>query len=589
MRYGIMMQFIKYFFASFLALALFSIVFILVLVGIASVGSGVKTIEKNSVLSLNLDKNISEQSHENPLASLGLPVGGGKEALGLNDIKDAIKSAKSNVNIRGIYLKVGGGKMGFATLKEIRNQLVDFKSSGKFIVAYAESYSEGAYYLSSVANEIYLSPEGLLEFNGIGSSTMYFKGLFDKLEVKPEIFKVGKYKSAIEPFITDKMSDANHEQLGILLNDIYGSMLNDISLSRQIPVNKLKLISDSMQVHNSSDALRLKLITHLAYPDQLEASLKKRLGIHEVTKKIPFVSIEEINEQLNTETEPENKIAVVVASGEIKGGNGNDEDAIYAPKLIAELKKAVDDASVKAIVLRINSPGGSALASDLMWREIEILKKRKPIVASMGDYAASGGYYMAMPCNKIVAQPTTITGSVGVFGLMFGFQDFLKNKIGVTVDGHYTGKFTDVGSMLRPLTEYEKKTIQTEVERIYHIFVTKAAQGRKLKYEQMHEYAQGRVWTGTQAKKIGLVDEIGGVETAVKLAAKLSKVDKYKVKYFPESKSFIENVTQNLSGSENESKIIATELGELYPYFRTLQQINNHRGIEAYLPYEFNW
>jgi protease-4 len=486
-------------------------------------------------------------------------------------------------------LKVGGGKMGFATLKEIRNQLVDFKSSGKFIVAYAESYSEGAYYLSSVANEIYLSPEGLLEFNGIGSSTMYFKGLFDKLEVKPEIFKVGKYKSAIEPFITDKMSDANHEQLGILLNDIYGSMLNDISLSRQIPVNKLKLISDSMQVHNSSDALRLKLITHLAYPDQLEASLKKRLGIHEVTKKIPFVSIEEINEQLNTETEPENKIAVVVASGEIKGGNGNDEDAIYAPKLIAELKKAVDDASVKAIVLRINSPGGSALASDLMWREIEILKKRKPIVASMGDYAASGGYYMAMPCNKIVAQPTTITGSVGVFGLMFGFQDFLKNKIGVTVDGHYTGKFTDVGSMLRPLTEYEKKTIQTEVERIYHIFVTKAAQGRKLKYEQMHEYAQGRVWTGTQAKKIGLVDEIGGVETAVKLAAKLSKVDKYKVKYFPESKSFIENVTQNLSGSENESKIIATELGELYPYFRTLQQINNHRGIEAYLPYEFNW
>lgn len=584
-----MMQFIKYFFASFLALALFSIVFILVLVGIASVGSGVKTIEKNSVLSLNLDKNISEQSHENPLASLGLPVGGGKEALGLNDIKDAIKSAKSNVNIRGIYLKVGGGKMGFATLKEIRNQLVDFKSSGKFIVAYAESYSEGAYYLSSVANEIYLSPEGLLEFNGIGSSTMYFKGLFDKLEVKPEIFKVGKYKSAIEPFITDKMSDANHEQLGILLNDIYGSMLNDISLSRQIPVNKLKLISDSMQVHNSSDALRLKLITHLAYPDQLETSLKKRLGIHEVTKKIPFVSIEEINEQLNTETEPENKIAVVVASGEIKGGNGNDEDAIYAPKLIAELKKAVDDASVKAIVLRINSPGGSALASDLMWREIEILKKRKPIVASMGDYAASGGYYMAMPCNKIVAQPTTITGSVGVFGLMFGFQDFLKNKIGVTVDGHYTGKFTDVGSMLRPLTEYEKKTIQTEVERIYHIFVTKAAKGRKLKYEQMHEYAQGRVWTGTQAKKIGLVDEIGGVETAVKLAAKLSKVDKYKVKYFPESKSFIENVTQNLSGSENESKIIATELGELYPYFRTLQQINNHRGIEAYLPYEFNW
>lgn len=584
-----MMQFIKYFFASFLALALFSIVFILVLVGIASVGSGVKAIEKNSVLILNLEKQISEQSHENPLANLGLPVGGGKEALGLNDIKDAIKSAKSNVNIRGIYLKVGGGKMGFATLKEIRNQLVDFKSSGKFIVAYAESYSEGAYYLSSVANEIYLSPEGLLEFNGIGSSTMYFKGLFDKLEVKPEIFKVGKYKSAIEPFITDKMSDANHEQLGILLNDIYGSMLNDISLSRQIPVNKLKLISDSMQVHNSSDALRLKLITHLAYPDQLETSLKKRLGIHEVTKKIPFVSIEEINEQLNTESEPENKIAVVVASGEIKGGNGNDEDAIYAPKLIAELKKAVDDASVKAIVLRINSPGGSALASDLMWREIEILKKRKPIVASMGDYAASGGYYMAMPCNKIVAQPTTITGSVGVFGLMFGFQDFLKNKIGVTVDGHYTGKFTDVGSMLRPLTEYEKKTIQTEVERIYHIFVTKAAQGRKLKYEQMHEYAQGRVWTGTQAKKIGLVDEIGGVETAVKLAAKLSKVDKYKVKYFPESKSFIENVTQNLSASENESKIIATELGELYPYFRTLQQINNHRGIEAYLPYEFNW
>ena len=581
-----MWQFIKYLLATLLALTIFFVGGLLLVIGFASATKQTPSISDNSVLKLNLNKPITEVTYDDPLSELGLPFSSDKTALGLNDLKRAISEAKTNPKIKGIYLETSLVKIGFATLKELRESLVDFKKSGKFVVAYAEIYSEGAYYLASVADEVYLCPEGLVEFNGIGSQGMFYKGLLEKLEVKPEIFKVGKYKSAIEPFVLDKMSEANHAQLDTLLNGIYDNMLDDISLSRGIDVTKLALISDSMLVHNADDAVKYKLISAKIYPDEVKEIIRKKLKLKDKEQKISFLTYGDYVQTLSTPSKSGDKIAVIVATGEIRSGNSKERNMIHSDNFIAHIKKAKEDADVKAVVIRINSPGGSSLASDNMWREIVELRKTKPVIASMSDYAASGGYYMAMGCDKIVAQATTITGSIGVFGLFFNFQDLLKNKAGITVDGHYTGKFSDITSMTRPLTDYERKAIQKEVERTYDDFITKAAEGRKTEKSKIAHIAQGRVWTGTQALNNGLVDAIGGLETALQLAAKQAKVSKYEIKYLPEAKSYMEEVIESVGGKDTESKIIQSELGDLYPYFRNLQKVNQYRGIQSVLPFE---
>lgn len=580
-----MWQFIKYTFATLFALTIFVLGAFLILVIVASAGDAPVNVESNSILKLNFDKPITEVSHSNPLEELNLPMGGQKESHGLVDIKKAIEAAKLDKNIKGIYLQLSSVKAGFASLQEIRNALVDFKKSGKFIYASGESFSEGAYYMASVANKIYLAPEGLLEFNGIGTQMFYFKNLFEKLEIKPEVFKVGDYKSAVEPFLLDKMSDHNRNQLDTLLGGIYQTMLHDISLSRQLPVGQLRKISDSMFVHNANDALRFKLITNLGYFDQLEDELKKKVGIHGTTAKLKYVQLDNYLKSIPENTDNDDKqVAVIVASGEIHQGN-NGDDKIGSSEVCAQLRKARIDPKIKAIVLRINSPGGSALASDLMWREIMITKKVKPVIASMSDMAASGGYYMAMACDRIIAQPTTITGSIGVFGLIFNIKNTLSNKLGITVDGYNTGKFSDVGSATRELTDYERRIIQLEVENTYDAFLNKAAQGRKANKEAIRKVAGGRVWTGDQAKANGLVDEIGGLQLAIDIAANKAKLGKaYSVTYIPEEKSWIESIMGDKS--ENEAKVMASELGELYPYFKTLQKLNQMKGVQARAPFE---
>lgn len=580
-----MWQFLKFFFASLFALTIFVIFGILIAIGIASSSDTTAIVESNSILKLNLDKPITEITHNNPLEDLNLPISGQKESIGLVDIKKAILNAKKDKNIKGIYLQLSSVKAGFATLQEIRNALVDFKTSGKFIYTYGETFSEGAYYLASVSTKIFLTPEGLLEFNGIGTQMFYFKNLFEKLEIKPEVFKVGDYKSAVEPFLLDKMSDNNRNQLDTLLGGIYQTMLTDISKSRQISVNSLRHLSDSMLVHNAHDAIKYKLITNLGYYDQVEDELKAKLGIHLTTAKLKFISVDTYLKSLPEENKfDDQKIAVIVSSGEIR--QGTSEDEIGATDFCNQLRKARNDPKVKAIVLRINSPGGSALASDLMWREIIITKKVKPVIASMSDMAASGGYYMAMACTKIVAQPTTITGSIGVFGLLFNIKNTLSNKFGITVDGYQTGKFSDIGSATRELTDYERKVIQSEVEFTYEEFLRKAAEGRKVNKEVIRKVAGGRVWTGVQAKANGLVDDLGGLQQAINLAATSAKLGtEFSVSYIPEDKSWIESLMSDKSG-ETESKIIASELGELYPYFRTLQKINKMKGVQARTPFE---
>ena len=581
-----MWQFIKYLLATLIALTIFVFIGILIMVGVFSSTEGNTIIEKNSVLKLKFDKPITEVTHSNPLENLNLPIGSATESIGLVDIKKAIATAKSDIKIKGIYLQLSSVQAGFANLQEIRNALVDFKKSGKFIYAYGESFSEGAYYLASVAHKIYLTPEGLLEFNGIGTQIFYFKHLFEKLEIKPEVFKVGDYKSAVEPFLLDKMSDYNRNQLDTLLGGVYQTMLLDVAKSRQLPMNKLRLISDSMYVHNANDALRYKLITNLGYYDQIETELRKKLSIHLVSKKISFVDLENYIKSIPKSSGSENqKVAVIVAVGEIHQGKST-LDEIGSADVCAQLQKAKNDPKVKAIVLRINSPGGSALASDLMWREILITKKVKPVIASMGDMAASGGYYMAMACNKIVAQPTTITGSIGVFGLIFNIKNTLTNKFGINVDGYHTGKFSDVGSATREMTDYERNIIQKEVEFTYEAFLKKAAEGRHVPIAQIRKVAGGRIWTGSQAKAIGLIDNLGGLQEAITLAANSAKLGTdYSVTYIPETKNWLESLFEENNG-DTQSKIMASELGELYPYFRTLQKINTMKGVQARVPFE---
>src|SRR5688572_13469935 len=459
-----MWQFFKFVLATIVGLVLFFFIGFILLLGIASVASSDEevSIDENSVLELKLDKPIAERKADDPFTDLGIPMMGVRNDLGLQEIKDAIRKAKADKNIDGIYLNVSRVQAGMATLEEIRNELLNFKKSGKFVVAYNDLCSEKSYYLTSVADKIYLNPAGTLEFNGLSSELFFFKGMLEKLDIKPYIFKVGEFKSAVEPFFLDKMSEPSRLQTTAFLNSLNQFALQNIAKARKLPYEKMKAVSDSMLVHNADDALKYGLVTDLGYYDEALDFMKKKTGT-KTKEELNLVSLKKY-EKVKGEDENtgSNKIAVIYASGDIVDGDG-DEDNIGGDKYAEAIRKARLDDKVKAVVLRINSGGGSALASDVMWREVMLTKKVKPIIASMSDVAASGGYYMAMACDTIVAHPNTITGSIGVFGVLANFEDFLKNKIGITVDRVKTGKFSDVPTITRDMSEYEKQTIQKEV------------------------------------------------------------------------------------------------------------------------------
>lgn len=585
-----MLKFLRNLLAVIVGLFLFCFIGIFMIAGIAASAGGDKevTIKENSVLRLKLNKQIVESAGENPLEELDLPVelSGIDNNLGLVQIIQNIEKAKNDDNIKGIYLALSNVGGGFATVQSIREKLIDFKKSGKFIIAYGEGLSEKAYYLASVADKKYLYPTGGLEFNGLSSERMFFKGTFEKLEIEPQIFKVGDFKSAVEPFLLDKMSDYSRQQTESFMNSLYNYYLSNVSKSINIPFDKLKTISDSMYVRNAKDAVKYGLIDELVYEDQVFDEISNRLEI-EKDEKINFVSFKKYNKIKPDfeSTYKKDRVAVIIAEGEIRSGKS--DDGIMGSVTIAnEIRKARLDDKVKAIVLRVNSPGGSALASDVMWREVMLAKQEKPVIASMGDVAASGGYYISMACDTIVAYPNTITGSIGVFGMMFDLTNFLSNKLGITTDRVKVGEFSDLGSLNRPMSAIEKQIIQNGVEEIYDDFTQKAADGRGMTQEALKKVASGRVWSGSEGLEVGLVDVLGGLETAVDIAATNAGLDSnYIVKYYPEQKDPFQEMIKSLTG-EADAYILDKQYGEMKIYAKQLKQLENLQGIQVLMPFD---
>ncbi|MBA9078587.1 MULTISPECIES: signal peptide peptidase SppA [Rufibacter] len=585
-----MKQFFKFVFATVVGLFVFmgvGLMFLLLLVAAASSGDEV-TIEEGSVLEIKLSQPVVERTPRSPFADLGLGDVLGETGIGLDEIKASIKKAKHDDNIKGIFLNLDLLQAGMASIEEIRNSLLDFKKSKKFVVAYSEFSTEKAYYLASVADRFYLNPSGTLEFNGLSSEVMFFKGTLDKLDLHPYIFKVGEYKSAVEPFIREDMSEPSKEQTRSFLNSLNNFMLQNLAKTLKKDLGQLRNISDSMLVHNADDARRLGLVTHLGYFDEATDFMKGKTGVKK-DKELKMVNLgtyKKAADPTKSKGSSSNKIAIIYASGEITTGKGG-EGTIGSESLSETLRKARLDKNVKAVVLRINSPGGSSLASDVIWREVMLTKKVKPVIASMSDVAASGGYYIAMACDTIVAHPNTITGSIGVFGMMVNAQDFLKNKLGITTDRVNTGKFSDVPSVTRPMTEYEKLHIQKEVERIYQDFTTKAAQSRNMPVADLKAIASGRVWSGVEAKERGLVDVLGGMEDAIALAAKRAKLKEgeYRLRALPAQKSFLENLMSD-SEAQIRAYSLQKEFGSLLPYYQQYNRVINMQGVQARMAFD---
>lgn len=582
-----MWQFFKYTLATLMGLFLFLIVSILIIVGIGAAMSGGESefeVKENSILKLDLNRPIVENAStedDNPFATIPNPFFESTEKIGLIQILSALERARIDNNVKGIYLDVSFPMAGYAKLTEIRNALEKFKRSGKFIYAYANSYSEKAYYIASVADEAYLNPSGLLDFNGISVQYMFYKKAFDKLEIEPLVFRVGQYKSAVEPFIRENMSPENKMQTQSFISSINREVFSKISVSKKIPASKLNQIADSLLAMNPVKAEKLGMIK-LGYWDQFESLLKSAVKI-KAKNELTFVKLADYLKAKNPikAVEGTDKIGVLVAEGEIVGSRGGDEN-IGSEDFVKELRKLRDNKSIKAIVLRIDSPGGSSLASDEMWREIELAKKVKPIVASMSDYAASGGYYMAMGTNTIVAQPTTVTGSIGIFAQWLNIDRFLSNKIGITQDYVNTHANSNFMNSLGELTEFQKSVIQNMVNQGYETFTSKAASGRKMSIEKLKSLAGGRVWTGIQAKEIGLVDELGGLDVAIEIAAKKVKLKPgaYKVVVYPKAKSFID---QLISSAMSESSLTQKFADLNMPWAKPILEMERMKKREGYL------
>jgi protease-4 len=589
-----MKQFFKFMFASMLGVFLAFFLGIVVMVGmIAALVSSADSkkeakVEPNSVLHINFEAQINDRSSNNPFENFNFSSLSSKQGIGLNDILENIEKAKTDDNIKGIYIDLQSVPAGIATIEEIRNKLIEFKESKKFIVAYSEAYSQSAYYLASVADEVWLNPEGLIEFKGLGAQVMFFKGLLEKMEVEPQVIRYGKFKSAIEPFILDKMSEANREQTMKYMGSIWNNIVSGIAESRKLTPAQLNLIADSALVQNAKDAIEQKLADKLYYKDQVLDDLKDRCGLEDA-KKLKMISIVKYTDAPKAKKKDDKglakeKIAVIYASGSIEGGEGDDQ-TIGSDRISKAIRKARLDENVKAIVLRVNSPGGSALASDVIWREVVLAKAVKPVVASMGDVAASGGYYISCAADTIVAQPNTITGSIGVFGLLMNLKNLMNNKLGITVDTVKTNHYADLGSAFRPLTQAERDIIQNSVNEIYGSFIGKVAEGRGMKVADVDSIGQGRVWSGYDAKGLGLVDVLGGMEDAIEIAAKMAKLDHYRVAEYPEQKEPIKAFMDELSG-QGEDVMLKKSLGENYRFYKTLDDMRKMEGIQARMPFD---
>lgn len=587
-----MKQFFKFMFASMLGFIISGVVLFFILAGaiagLASKGDKKETkAESNSILKLNLNYNIPERSSDNMFKNFNFASFESKTEIGLDDILKNIQKAAADDNIKGIYLEMGIAMGSFATLEEIRNELIAFKKSKKFIVAYGELVDQKSYYLSSVADKIYINPAGELILNGLSSSVPYLKNMFDKIGVNPELIKHGKFKSAGEPLVSDKMSDANREQISSYMGSLYHTMTGNIAKARKKTVEEVEAVFNQLQIQNPSDATTLGMADGLKYDDEVEAELKKLTGLAE-TDDVKYISLGKYKNTPNPNISVSNdKIAVIYCNGDIVSGESSDE-SMGSETIAKAIKKARLDDSYKAIVLRINSPGGSAMASDIIWREVILAKKAKPVIVSMGAVAASGGYYIAAPADVIVAQPNTITGSIGVFGLMINAKELLNNKMGIKFETVKFGEFADLGAVDRPLTDAERTIIQRGVDKIYDDFISKVAQGRKLTKEQVDSIAQGRVWAANDAKKIGLVDELGGLDKAIEIAKKKAKLTDARTVNFPEMKNPFENFFKEMA---DETSLYFTKRSlspEEFKLYNDIHKMMRVQGIQARMAFDVN-
>ncbi len=584
------MKFLGNVLATIVGLFVFLMLFVFGIIIIATVfGSNSEEIavKNNSVIELNLEhiKNDYAGKYKDPWISI-LSDG---EKIGLSDVINAIEEAKNDSDVRGISILNDESELGMAQRKSLRDALENFKKSGKFVMAYANSYSQKEYYLNSVANTIYLNPVGDFDFKGLSAEIMFFKDLQEKTGVKMEVIRHGKYKSAVEPFLENKMSDANREQTLALLNSIWSSVTTDISKSRNISVAKLNEIANGLLARTPEMAKAEKLVDVVAYEDVYHNAIRKILNV-EKDKDYNKISILDYTRKITTTSEnaeTKDKIAIIYAQGEIKSGEG-DVNTIGEGSMRRSLIEARKDKNIKAIVLRINSPGGNALTSDLIWREIELTKKVKPVVVSMGNYAASGGYYIACNANKIFAENNTITGSIGVFGILPNFSP-LATKIGLHSEQLKTNENAAEYSPFLPLDEKFKTITLEGVEHIYKTFVTHVAEGRKMTFAQVDSIAQGRVWSGSEAVKIGLVDKIGGMDAALNEAAALAKIKKYNTQNFPEYEKNINDILEHLPFAKSKENFIKEELGtETYKIMQQIKRVQPRKGVQATMPFEIS-
>lgn len=588
-----MKSFFKYMFATVVGIIVSTILLILIgggiIAGIITTATSEKmtTVKNNTVLHIKFKNPIPERTSKNPFENFDPMNMDAKQSIGLNDILKNLEKASKDKNVKGIFLNVSFVPVGVASLQEIRGALEDFKDSSKFIIAYSDVYTQGAYYLASVADKVYLNPEGMIEFKGLNAEIMFFKRALEKLGVEPQIIrgKNNKFKSAVEPFMYEKMSDANRGQTIKYLGSIWNNLLTEISKSRKISVDDLNKYADSLTINNAEAAKKYNFVDDLKYMDEIIAELKELSGTKE-NKKLQLMKLAKYDKAPGNKNGKftKDKIAIVYATGQIESGKG-DMQTIGSEGLSQAIREARLDSNIKAIVLRVNSPGGSALASEVIWREVVLAKKEKPVIVSMGDVAASGGYYIACPADLVVANSNTITGSIGVFGVLWNGQKLLNDKLGISFDRVKTNYHSDLGSMYRPLTASEKAIIQNNVEEVYDVFLTHVSEGRDMTKNEVDSIGQGRVWSGTNAKEIGLIDEFGGLKKCVEIASEKAKLENFRIVELPKQEEPFEKFMKEFIG-EAKTSFVKEELGQTYNYYKKLQKALDFKGIQARLPYE---
>ncbi len=586
-----MKQFFKFMFASMLGFFLTFVIILFLMIGvIASIATFSSKddapVQSGSVLRLSLSSELSDREGQNPFEAFDFMSMSFRRSTGLNELLDNIEKAKEDDNIEGIFLDLTIVPSGWSSILEVRNALKDFRGSGKFVITYGEAYMQSAYYLGSVADEMYLHPEGAIDFRGINSELVFLKNMLDKLGIDPQLVRHGEYKSAGEPFFREDMSPENREQIESYVGSIWNNITGDIAESRGLTINHLNDVADGLLTRNAEMALENDMIDGIAYRDEILDLLRERAGLDE-DKEVNLVSLSRYKRAPKPKhmitPRSKDRIAVVYASGGIIDGRGG-ETSIGSIDMSAAIREARKDESVKAIVFRINSPGGSALASDVILREVKLAAEEKPVIASMGNVAASGGYYIACAADEIIAHPNTITGSIGVFGMIPNMQEFFNEKIGLTFDNVKTNEFADMGSLTRPMRPAERQIIQEMIGEVYDTFIGHVAEGRNMPESVVDELGRGRVWSGAEARQHGLIDEFGGLRFAIERAASMAELEDYHIVEYPKRKDFLTRIMEDFGGIEE--RIIQRRLGDNYRYYKQINDASQMTGILTRMPYD---